>query len=94
MCLTIIDLATSWFKIVELPTATKSTVPTKGKGKKVAFDNYYIKVSETIFDKSCAQISNLCIPLENWANANIFADQHLSQTKVWCTQWVSFKYYK
>ncbi len=32
MCLTMIDPATSWFKIVELPTVTKPTVPTKGKG--------------------------------------------------------------
>ncbi len=37
MCLTMIDLARSWFKIVELPTVTKLTVPTTttGKGKKV-----------------------------------------------------------
>ncbi len=49
MCLTMIDPATSWFKIVDLPTVTKLTVPTKGKGKKVTFDNYN-KVLETIFD--------------------------------------------
>jgi hypothetical protein len=29
MCLTKIDPATSWFEIVELPTVTKLTVPTK-----------------------------------------------------------------
>jgi hypothetical protein len=32
-----IDSATSWFEIEELPTVTKVTVPTKGKGKKVTF---------------------------------------------------------
>jgi hypothetical protein len=58
MCLTIIDPATSWFEIMELPTVTKSMVPTKGKGKKVIFANYS-KVSETTFDKSSAQVSNL-----------------------------------
>jgi hypothetical protein len=58
MCLTMIDPATSWFEIVELPTVTKSTVPTKGKGKKETFDNY-IKESEMTFDKSSVQISNL-----------------------------------
>jgi hypothetical protein len=34
MCLTMIDPATSWFKIVELPSVTKLNVPTTGKGKK------------------------------------------------------------
>jgi hypothetical protein len=58
MYLTMIDPATSWFEIVELPTVTKLTVPTKGKGKKVTFDNY-TKGSETTLDKSSAQISNL-----------------------------------
>jgi hypothetical protein len=39
MCLTMINLATSWFKIVELPTvAQETTVPPAGKGKKVTFD--------------------------------------------------------
>ncbi len=39
MCLTMIDRATSWFKIVELPTVTQeTTVPPVGKGKKVSFD--------------------------------------------------------
>ncbi len=59
MCLTIIDPATSWFKIVELPTVTKlMTVLTKGKCKKVTFAEN-TKVAETSFDKSSAQISNL-----------------------------------
>ncbi len=53
-----IDPATSLFKIVELPTVTKLTVPTKSKGKKVTFANY-TKISETTFDKSSAQISDL-----------------------------------
>ncbi len=43
---------------MELPTVTKSMVPTKGKGKKITFDKY-TKVLETMFDKSSAQISNL-----------------------------------
>jgi hypothetical protein len=39
MCLTMIDPATSWFKIVKLPTfAQETTVPPTGKGKKVTFD--------------------------------------------------------
>jgi hypothetical protein len=58
MCLTMIDPATSWFEIVELPTVTKLTVPTMGKGKKVTC-NDYTKGSEMTFDKSSAQISNL-----------------------------------
>jgi hypothetical protein len=53
-----IDLATSWFKIVELPTVTKLTVPTTGKSKKVTYNNY-TKESEMTFNKSSAQISNL-----------------------------------
>jgi hypothetical protein len=58
MCLTMINSATSWFEIVELPTLTKLTVPTMGKGKKVTC-NKYTKKSETTFDKSSAQISHL-----------------------------------
>jgi hypothetical protein len=53
-----INPATSWFEIVELPTVTKLTIPTKGKGKKVTFDNY-TKGPEMSFDESSAQISNL-----------------------------------
>jgi hypothetical protein len=38
MCLTMINPATSWFKIVELPTvAQETTVPPAGKSKKVTF---------------------------------------------------------
>ncbi len=32
MCLTMIDPATSWFEIVELPIVTKLTVPNRGEG--------------------------------------------------------------
>jgi hypothetical protein len=53
-----INPATSWFKIVELPTVAKSTVPTKGKDKKVAFDGN-TKESELTLDVSSKQISNL-----------------------------------
>jgi hypothetical protein len=39
MCLTMINPATRWFKIVELPTvAQETTVPPTDKGKKVTFD--------------------------------------------------------
>ncbi len=59
MCLTMIDPATSWFKIVELPTvAQEMTVPPVGKGTKVTFDKN-AKVAEPYFGKSSAQISNL-----------------------------------
>ena len=59
MCLTMIDPATSWFEIVELPTVTQeTTVPPVGKGKKVTFDKN-TKAAAPYFDKSLAQISNL-----------------------------------
>ncbi len=59
MCLTMIDPATSWFEIVELPTIDQEmTVPLVGKGKKVTFDKN-TKVAEPHFDKKSAQISNL-----------------------------------
>ncbi len=58
-CLTMINPATSWFKIVELPTvAQETTVPPGGKGKKVTFDKN-TKIAEPYFDKSSTQISNL-----------------------------------
>ncbi len=58
-CLTMIDPATSWFKIVELPTvAQEMTVCPAVKGKKVTFAKN-TKVAESYFDKSSAQISNL-----------------------------------
>ena len=48
MCLTIIDHATSWFEIGELPTAAQEmTVSPAGKGKKITFDKN-TKLAETI----------------------------------------------
>jgi hypothetical protein len=59
MCLTMINPATSWFEIVELPTvAQETTVPPVGKGKKVTSVKN-AKVAEPYYDKSSAQISNL-----------------------------------
>jgi hypothetical protein len=59
VCLTMINPATSWFEIVELPTVAQETiVPPVGNGKKVTFDKI-TKVAEPYFDKSSAQISNL-----------------------------------
>jgi hypothetical protein len=53
-CFTMIDPATSWFEIVELPIfAQEMTVPPAGKGKKVTFDKN-TKVAEPYFDKSSA----------------------------------------
>jgi hypothetical protein len=56
MCLTMIDPATSWFEIVELPIV-RVTVPKGGKGKKTTCLDY-TKDAE-IFDKTSAQISHL-----------------------------------
>jgi hypothetical protein len=39
MCFTMINPATSWFEIVELPTV-RATVPKAGKGKKAMCTNY------------------------------------------------------
>jgi hypothetical protein len=59
MCLTMINPATSWFEIVELPTVDlETTVPPMSKRKQVIFDKN-TKVAEPYFDKSSAQISNL-----------------------------------
>jgi hypothetical protein len=56
MCLTMINPATSWFEIVELPTV-RVKIPKASKGKKATCTNY-TKEAE-IFDKTSAQISNL-----------------------------------
>jgi hypothetical protein len=56
MCLTMINSATSWFEIVELPTV-RVTFPKGAKGKKATCLDY-TKDAE-IFDKTSAQISNL-----------------------------------
>jgi hypothetical protein len=54
-----IDPATSWFEIVELPTVDLvTTVPPVDKGKKVTSSKNTM-VAETTFDKSSDQISNL-----------------------------------
>jgi hypothetical protein len=59
MCQTMINPATSWFEIVELPTvAQEMTVPPAGKGKKVIFAKN-TRVAKPYFDKSSAQSSNL-----------------------------------
>ncbi len=59
MCLTMINPATSWFKIVELPTVDLvMTVPLAGKSKKV-ISSKNTTVAETTFGESSAQISNL-----------------------------------
>ncbi len=59
MCLTMIDRATSWFKIVKISSVDNLTSPTMGtRVKKVTCDNY-TKDAITTFDKSSAQISNL-----------------------------------
>jgi hypothetical protein len=52
MCLTMIDPATSWFKIVELPKLQRET-----SGSKVT--NKDTKEADMSFDKTSAQISNL-----------------------------------
>jgi hypothetical protein len=56
MCHTMIDPATSWFKIVELPTV-RVTAPKEDKGKKTTCLDY--TKDAVIFDKTSAQISNL-----------------------------------
>ena len=54
-----INPATSWFKIVKLPTVDLVTpVPSMGKGTKVTSSKNTM-VAEPYFDKSSAQISNL-----------------------------------
>jgi hypothetical protein len=59
MCLTMINPATSWFEIVEIPTVDLvTTVLPAGKGKKVTSSKNTM-VAETTFDMSSAQISNL-----------------------------------
>jgi hypothetical protein len=53
-----INPATSWFKIVELPTVAQETTVPPHKGKKVTFAKN-TEVAEPYFDKSSAQISYL-----------------------------------
>jgi hypothetical protein len=56
ICLTMINPATSWFKIAGLPTV-RVTVPKGGKGKKATCLDYTMDAE--IFDKTSAQISDL-----------------------------------
>ncbi len=59
MCLTMINPATSWFGIVELPTVNLvMTVPPTSKDNKVTSSKNKT-VAETTFNKSSTQISNL-----------------------------------
>jgi hypothetical protein len=74
MCLTMINPATSWHEIVELPSGKKATFPNiLGKGKKVSCDNEYTEDAVTTFDKSSAQISNLVY--KTW-----LVDSHVVET--------------
>eukprot|EP00804_Cyclotella_cryptica_P023910 CCRYP_010028-RA/>CCRYP_010028-RA protein AED:0.35 eAED:0.68 QI:0/0/0/1/0/0/6/0/715 len=58
MCVTMIDPATSWFEIVELPvTEFDSVTPTGKKGRKGT--NTHNKPKEAYFDKSSAQVGSL-----------------------------------
>ncbi len=52
MCLTMIDPASSWFEIVELPVITDMVIPMDTKGRKTQTKLPY-------FDKSSAMISIL-----------------------------------
>jgi hypothetical protein len=58
MCLTMINPATSWFEIVELPTVAQEMTVPPARSKKVTFDTI-TKVTEPYFEKSSTQISNL-----------------------------------
>eukprot|EP00804_Cyclotella_cryptica_P015712 CCRYP_013381-RA/>CCRYP_013381-RA protein AED:0.60 eAED:-0.14 QI:0/0/0/1/0/0/2/0/736 len=57
MCLTMIDPASSWFEIVELPVITEAIIPLDTKGRRSKKDNEEPKFA--YFDKSSAMISNL-----------------------------------
>ena len=58
MCVTMIDPATSWFEIVELPvTEYNSAIPTGKKGCKGT--NTHTQPKEAYFDKSSAQVISL-----------------------------------
>jgi hypothetical protein len=57
MCLTMIDPASSWFEIVELPVTTDAVIPMDTKGRKGTKTHNNTKLP--YFDKSSAMISNL-----------------------------------
>jgi len=58
MCLTMIDPATSWFKMVELPV-TDDVSPTGTVQNKCPEQNISTRTKEACFDKSSIMISNL-----------------------------------
>jgi len=59
MCLTMIDPATSWFEVVELPVVQYAqTTPIRGKGKSTVTSDY-TNDKQAYFDKSSSQISQL-----------------------------------
>ena len=62
MCLTMIDPASSWFKIVELPVITEAIIPLDTKGRKGTRTHEKPKLA--YFNKSSAMISNLVN--KNW----------------------------
>ena len=57
MCLTMIDLASSWFEIVELPVTTDAVIPMDTKGQQGIKTHNNTKLP--YFDKSSAMISKL-----------------------------------
>jgi hypothetical protein len=57
ICLTMIDPASSWFDMVELPVTTDAVIPWDTKGRKGATTHNTTKLP--YFDKSSAMISNL-----------------------------------
>ena len=57
MCLTMIDPASSWFEIVELPVTTDVVIPMDKKGQKATKTHNNTTLS--YFDKSSAMISNI-----------------------------------
>ena len=57
MCLTMIDPASSWFEMVELPVTTEAVIPMDTKGQKGTKIHKNIKLP--YFDKSSAMISKL-----------------------------------
>ena len=59
MCLPMIDPASIWFEIVELPVITDAVIPLDTKGQKGTKTDYNTKLP--YFDKSSAMISNFVI---------------------------------
>ena len=57
MCLTMIDPASSWFEIVELPVTTDEVIPMDTKGRKGTKTHNNTKLP--YFDKSSTMISHL-----------------------------------